>query len=234
MESQSWSTKFALRLLNHINIRNYEFGHAMRFLKDCDTILDVGCGKGTFIENDPKRIAGIDVNPVNVEICKGKGYNVQQGDALKIPHNDNTFDGVFASHLIHIFDYQGALQLLNELRRVTKPGGSVVLVTFPDHRKLYYSPETFRAYPPHAIRSLTKQPEDFLDPAATPTYPNAPKLKQEGIKLIRPALIELEWPKTAFSEGVASMINLLQHAFYIRKYWAYNSYVIHLRNQPKA
>lgn len=233
MKKDDYKIKIALKLLKYINLRNYEFKNALRFLDGCDTVLDVGCGRGNFIEKDPSRISGIDLNQSNVNHCIAQGLNVKQGDALNLPYDDNSFDGAHCSHLIQIFDYLGALQLLNELRRVVKPGGIIVLVTFPDYQRTYFTPETLRAYPPHAIRCLLKQPDDFLDPHAAPTYSNAPKLKQEDIWFLRPALIEFEGPRSEFTDGMASMANVIQHAIFLRKYWAYNGYVMKLRNMPK-
>ncbi len=226
--------RLALYLLKRIDYRIYEFKIALKFLEDCEKVLDVGCGRGTFIQNDPSRIYGLEYNSNNVEACLEKGYHIIQGDATDMCEiSDNTYDGVYCSHLIQIFDYHGALTLLNELRRVVKPNGIIVLVTFPDNKRLFDTPETCRAYPPHAIRSMIRQPQDIIDPSTAPTYAETPQLSQEAIWMRRPALIDFNWQKTEILEGVGIMLNLLQHAVYLRKYWNYDGYVMKLRNGPK-
>ena len=48
-------------------------------------VLDVGCGRGEFLEllrDGGVRARGIDVNPAMVEVCRGKGLDVGTADAL--------------------------------------------------------------------------------------------------------------------------------------------------------
>ena len=168
---QDLKIRLALWLLKRIDYRLYEFKAALKFLEGCEKVLDVGCGRGTFIQNDPSRIDGLEYNIDNIEACIEKGYRVIQGDATDMSEiADNTYDGVYCAHLIQIFDYQCALKLLHELRRIVKPDGVIILVTFPDNIRLFDTPETFRAYPPHAIRSMIRQPQDIIDPSTAPTY----------------------------------------------------------------
>ncbi|MDD5571981.1 MAG: class I SAM-dependent methyltransferase, partial [Bacteroidales bacterium] len=181
------------KIMPKISYSKWEWHYVLKFLKECNNILDVGCGLGDFIENDPKRIKGIEINEENVKVCVKKGLDVKQGDALNIPFPDNSFDGAFCGHVIQIFDYKGAIRLLSELRRVVKPGGVIVITTFPDHKRLYFTPETFRAYPPHTIRHLIKDHSKKLGPSTFAEYIN---MKQEAIKLRRPALFEFEGPKS--------------------------------------
>ena len=49
----------------------------------------------------------------------------------RFPLNDNTFDYVFAEHLIEHIDHEDALTMLRETWRVLKPGGRVRIAT-PD------------------------------------------------------------------------------------------------------
>jgi len=227
MQSGSFLEKFSSNLLKSVSYRNYEFKKAFSFLERYNKILDVGCGQGTFLEKDPKKIYGIDINPESVDICLKKGLNVKVGSALKIPFEDNTFDGLHCSHVIQIFNYVDALSLLREARRVVKPNGIIVITSFPDHKRLFFTSETLRAYPPQAIRVLIKQrDETFGDPTTT----DHPLLKQEDIWLRRSALFEFTGPRNETTSQIAIMLNLLQHKVFLRKYWSYNGYVMKLRN----
>ena len=231
----NFKTRLVLWLLKRIGYRIYEFKAALKFLVGCEGIIDVGCGRGTFIQNAPSRIDGLEYNANNVAIRLGKGYRVVQGDATDMTAiEDNAYDGAYCAHLIQIFDFYGALKLLHELRRIVKPDGVIVLATFPDNTRLFDTPETFRAYPPHAIRSMIRQPQHLIDPSTAPTYSEAPLLEQEAIWMRRPALIDINWQKTEMLEGIGIILNLLQHAVFLRKYWSYNGYVMKLRNGPKS
>lgn len=210
--------------------RNYEFNVAYNFLKDCLKILDVGCGQGNFIALDPKRIEGIDINPESVEICLEKGYKASVGNALKLPFDDNSFDGIHCSHVIQIFNWKEAIQMLEEFRRVCKPGVIIVITTFPDHKRLYFTPETYRAYPTQALRALVKQRENTL---SDPTSYNNPLIIPKKVWLRRPPLIEFTGPRSELYNKIAIILNDIQYKFFFRKYWTYNGYVMQLINGPK-
>lgn len=75
----------------------------LKYFKNCDNILDVGCGKGFFISSSPKRIIGLERNSDSISICKSKGLNVIEGNSLNLPFKDNSFDGIYCSHLIEHF-----------------------------------------------------------------------------------------------------------------------------------
>lgn len=224
---------FAVWLLKYVSIRKYEHNKALKFFSSCNKILDVGCGHGDFVQHDPKRISGMDLNPKNVSFCKAKGYDVVEGNALSIPYPDNSFDGAYCSHVIQVFHYENALKLLTELERVTKPGGIIVIATFSDHKRLWDTPETVRPYPPHSIRNLIKAGES-IDPASSPTYISTSRLTQEDIYLIHPPLLDFNWQANATLDGISSMFGLLQHFFFIRKYWSHWNYLIKLRNNKAS
>ncbi len=223
--------QFGHWLLKFTDYRHFEHRAALKFLQGCDRVLDVACGRGTFIQRDPQRIEGMDINPDNIAACERAGLKAQLGDALNLDFPDHTFDGVHCSHLIQVFDYENALRLLREMSRIVKPGGTIVLTSFPAHRQLFDTPETRRAYPPHAIRSMIRSPASIYSaPSRAPTYHENLRISQEGIWLRRPALFEIDLPHSEFSDGCASMLNLIQHRLGLRKFWAYNGYVMKLRN----
>lgn len=95
-------------------------------------ILDVGCGTGlnaSFLTAAGHTIFGVDVSPVAIERFREKGFAGVVCDVASqsMPVEDNTFDLAYASEVIeHCVDTKSFLQ---ELYRVLKPGGRLVLST---------------------------------------------------------------------------------------------------------
>lgn len=102
-------------------------------------ILDAGCGRGDHVRlfaeqvSTPGAVTALDIKPAALEAValRLRGTSLtekvvtKQGDILKLPFPNQSFDLAWASHVLHgQRDYAGAVQ---ELRRVVKPGGRVVL-----------------------------------------------------------------------------------------------------------
>ena len=103
-----------------------------------DTVLDVGCGTGFATEGllqETEHVHGLDQSPHQLEKAFekfGKRGAVQfyQGDAERLPFASDQFDIVWSSGSIEY--WPNPVQALEELRRVGKPGGQV-LVVGPDY-----------------------------------------------------------------------------------------------------
>lgn len=106
---------------------------------DAKHILEIGGGSGryglAFARDFPQSAVAItDVLPESLEIVKKLGQELkldnittQKEDALFLSFPDNYFDAVFADVVIqHIPEYQKAL---NEMARVLKPGGFLIVST---------------------------------------------------------------------------------------------------------
>lgn len=93
-------------------------------------ILDIGCGAGNMIHHLSRygRVRGIEVDPRPVKMALSRGYDVRQGDATRaIPFPDASFDLVTALDVIEHVDADGAM--VNEARRVLRPGGRLLITT---------------------------------------------------------------------------------------------------------
>jgi ubiquinone/menaquinone biosynthesis C-methylase UbiE len=106
-------------------------------VKPGERVLDIGCGNARDITRIAERggeVVGVDNSPGMVEAARQElermglsGITLQVGDATSLDFADASFDKVLCSEVIeHIPD---AAQALREMRRVLRPGGSLVLST---------------------------------------------------------------------------------------------------------
>ena len=99
-----------------------------------ERILDAGCGTGVFTLDflvAGARVVGLDISVPMLNLARKKTpdypFSALRGDMESLPFKDNSFDKtVSVTALEFIADAQGAV---NELFRVTRPGGLVVVAT---------------------------------------------------------------------------------------------------------
>lgn len=100
-------------------------------------LLDAGCGTGWFSREAKERGASVVSLDLGIDLLnqvrqKCETINVV-GDTLQLPFSKGTFDIVISTEVIeHTIDPKKAI---NEIYRVLKPGGTVVLTT---PNKLWY------------------------------------------------------------------------------------------------
>jgi len=103
-------------------------------IEDGDRVLDVGCGTGFATEGILERtenVHGLDQSVHQMEKAWqkfGKHDRVRfyRGDAERLPFKDDTFDIVWSSGSIEY--WPDPVAALVECRRITKPGGQVLIV----------------------------------------------------------------------------------------------------------
>ncbi len=83
-------------------------------------VLDVGAGSGVLIRRFPGAI-GLDLAP--------RGPGVLRGDVCRMPFVSGAFDTVFATELLEHLPEAGLTVGLQEMRRVLKPGGRLIVAT---------------------------------------------------------------------------------------------------------
>jgi len=99
------------------------------YLKNRKDILDIGCGVGKFMEwFNGDQILGIDANIHSINICKHKGLNVRNVNALSM-NFDNKFDAIHCSHLIEHFYPTQVHGFLKDVDSLLKPGGLLIIRT---------------------------------------------------------------------------------------------------------
>jgi SAM-dependent methyltransferase len=91
-------------------------------------LLDVGCGAGNMIHHLSRygQVKGLEVDPRPVAVARGRGYDVDQGDAAGgLVYAEASFDAVTALDVIEHNHDDGSI--LREMVRVLKPGGHAVI-----------------------------------------------------------------------------------------------------------
>jgi len=115
-------------------------------------VLDVGCGRGEFLEllrDRGLRARGIDVNPAMVEVCRGKGLEAETADALAYVRAlpDGSLGGLFSAQVVEHLEPRYLTRLLDAAFDKLRPGAPIVLETI--------NPACWFAFFESYIRDLT-------------------------------------------------------------------------------
>lgn len=95
-----------------------------------DAILEIGCGVGAFLQILPHaNITGIDVDDEIIQLARkyNPGVNILKCDATKLIFENNSFDVVFVPAVLGYIDVEYHDVVIDEIKRVLKPGGFCVI-----------------------------------------------------------------------------------------------------------
>ncbi len=131
-----WSARLYDPLIGRFVRRLREI--AISMLPPCEgaTVLDVGCGTGMHLELYARsgcRISGIDLSPAMLAIARkrlGSEADLRLEDAREIPFEDHSFDVVITSLFLHEHPPEERSAILNQMKRVMKPEGRMMIVDF--------------------------------------------------------------------------------------------------------
>lgn len=117
-------------------IRGYEQELITKMLnpEHGETILDAGCGTGIFVVElieAGAHVVGLELSSAmlrrSLAKFSGQEFFPVQGDMNRLPFADNSFHGTVSNTAIEFI--QDAGNAIDELFRVTKPGGVIVVTT---------------------------------------------------------------------------------------------------------
>lgn len=129
--SASWGDNWAIDL---------EVENIGSYIKEGDTVLDMGCANGFAairqLARNPKKIYGVDFSEKMIDYAQNERENHPEkdkldfrvGDIRKIGFDDETFDVTYTTRtIINLPNWQDQIQAINEVIRVTKKGGTIVI-----------------------------------------------------------------------------------------------------------
>jgi len=117
-------------------------------LQSGGAVLDVGCGTGTLLIEDAKRVGpagsthGVDRSPEMLAHARRKAAaqgvtaNFKEGSADRLAFPDASFDIAFCTLMLHHLPAPMQMATIAEMRRVLRPGGRIVIVDVQRPRKL--------------------------------------------------------------------------------------------------
>lgn len=96
--------------------------------------LDVGCGSSRIMQNLPEAV-GLDLSLPKLRYMTARGCQGLQASVFALPFPDASFDEVIFSQVIEHIPVKP--QCMQEIRRVLRPGGRLIVGT-PDYRRIFW------------------------------------------------------------------------------------------------
>lgn len=139
--------------------------HAARAVAGDLPCLDLGCGRGVWLEllrAEGFKHQGVDLNPGPVALAQAQGLDAQAGDALEWLRAKpaNSALAITAFHLMEHLPFALRLALTQECARVLAPGGVLIYET-PNPENIWVGTHTFYHDPTHT-QPLTPDSLAFL------------------------------------------------------------------------
>jgi 2-polyprenyl-3-methyl-5-hydroxy-6-metoxy-1,4-benzoquinol methylase len=97
-------------------------------------VLDVGCGRGEFLELLRQKgisARGVDLNDEMAAVCRERGLDAVAGDALSylLAQPDGALGGLFAAQVVEHLDPDYLMRFLEAAYHKLRPGSKIVLET---------------------------------------------------------------------------------------------------------
>ena len=196
-----WHARFVQQAAWTRPFRSYLFTRPA--LANPEHVLEVGCGTGAILA-DPflsGRLHGLDCDADRLAAAQGhvRRACLTCGDALALPYSSGTFDITFC-HFFLLW-VRNPFQALQEMKRVTRPGGAVLALAEPDYEQRLDKPEELAPLGRWQAQALRRQGADpALGRRLATLFPQAGiRVMEAGTLAVQEALapspeeISLEW-----------------------------------------
>ncbi|MCD1293814.1 2-heptaprenyl-1,4-naphthoquinone methyltransferase [Methanocella sp. CWC-04] len=111
-------------------------------VKDGDSILEIGPGTGQSLismatsAGENGKVYGLDISGAMCRKSRERAKNsgvmqrvtLTRGDASRLPYKDGSFDAIFMSFVLELFDTPDIPVMLQECKRVLRAGGRICVV----------------------------------------------------------------------------------------------------------
>ena len=155
-----WHARFMQQAAWTQNLREYVFDAAG--MDRAKRVLEVGCGTGAILSDlqISGTIHGLDLDPARLVEAAIHAPRVRLtcGDARRLPFPAGTFEITFCHYLL--LWVNDPLQVLREMARVTRTGGSVLALAEPDYTKRVDQPEALGTLGRLQTEALRRQGAD--------------------------------------------------------------------------
>ena len=141
------------------------FIDAIKKLDPQPNAIDLGCGRGEWLDllqENGVRCRGVDLDEGMLEVCRSRGFDVSQQDALAAlgELDDGTYWMISGFHIVEHIPFESLQSIVQESLRVLKPGGLLILET-PNPENIAVATESFYLDPTH-IRPVPSQLLSFV------------------------------------------------------------------------
>lgn len=105
-------------------------------MEEKDKVLECACGTGMFSVKIAPRAAELTatdfsegmLNKTRKKCSMLNNVTVENADITALKYDDNVFDKAVAANVVHLLD--NPKKAVDELRRVVKPGGTIIIPTY--------------------------------------------------------------------------------------------------------
>jgi SAM-dependent methyltransferase len=155
-----WHARYLQQARWTRELRDYLFAQAG--LGSARRVLEVGCGTGAVLRElaGPAAYHALDLEPAALAECglHAPGAHRVRADGLRLPYPAAAFD-ISYCHFLLLW-VRDPLQALLEMKRVTRPGGSILALAEPDYTARVDEPPELRPLGGWQTASLRQQGAD--------------------------------------------------------------------------
>ena len=201
LSAHDWHRRFTLQSRWTLETRKYLYDRSGTLKSK--KILDVGCGTGAIsqelVHATGTDVTGLDIKQDFIEIADAvnPSANFLLADAHRIPIESSFFD-ICLCHFLLLW-VKTPTTVVNEMKRVTKPGGAILVLAEPDYGG--------RIDFPYDLSILNDwQTESLRNQGANPTIGRELKsiLNQSGFLDIEVGVVGAQWTSVPSQQEISS------------------------------